>query len=674
MGMFCASTVFAGALEPGKPVKIYILDSGFNPNEAPENVPKDLIFHDTESGGNGLNTLAGDHGTSMVKEYYKRLAPDIQAGRAELHVVKMHTDAGGSFTNDSMVKAMEMAHRDGAHIVNMSFGSAATHLSENDTRLKATLDDMQKAGTVVLHAAGNDGDTFLGKNYVDNFSTHLGVISVGGLDPTKNNKEIIDYSSGALTGRVDVYATTVYDDGGTSTAAAYTGAAIASEFLAGNLNQSFDYDGDGKLRGREVISFLSSPQFSDKQNVIGADEAAYKTLLYAGYSYDQERNQFFVASADGSRTYIVPRDIGIYDQPTVIASRMREYVRDPDLVNEDGAMMDLYYDIGMRPFNWGKSTADPESLNVSEQIFVISLDLSQNGWVYDAQEGVFKKDGFDITINPIHLKDASPEDYCQYMRYVELSNAGYRFEEYVGGNLVIMRNDNEMLRNENDVNKLPYTYKDLADDKIYNDLLAQKNITPSDASFSAENSLICDNGYDQDGVEPSTKNPSTEEASANNPPSSSAGNAGSGNAGGSSNSGGGAGGAAPPAVNGALVNCGKSGQPSCTICDLVAGIHGIIQWLIKMMVIVGLVVITAAGIMYIVSAGGALTSTAVSAVKYTLIGVTVVLVAFVMITFLLNRVFDVDAQILAEGGLKGIGAQAWNFSCTAAPTGTATSR
>ena len=54
---------------------------------------------------------------------------------------------------------------------------------------------------------------------------------------------------------MDVYASTVTADGGTSTATAYAGALIAKNFVDGDLDLSFDYDGDGKLRGREVISF-----------------------------------------------------------------------------------------------------------------------------------------------------------------------------------------------------------------------------------------------------------------------------------------------------------------------------------------------------------------------------------------------------------------------------------
>ena len=94
-------------------------------------------------------------------------------------------------------------------------------------------------------------------------------------------------------------------------------------------------------------------------------------------------------------------------------------------------------------------------------------------------------------------------------------------------------------------------------------------------------------------------------------------------------------------VHAELVNCGKSGQPSCTICDLIDGIHGVIQFLVELMSITGIVIITIAGVMYIVSSGNpSMTTLAKSAIKNVLIGITVILVAFISITFIINTVFQ----------------------------------
>ena len=118
-------------------------------------------------------------------------------------------------------------------------------------------------------------------------------------------------------------------------------------------------------------------------------------------------------------------------------------------------------------------------------------------------------------------------------------------------------------------------------------------------------------------------------------------------------------------VHAELVNCGKSGQPSCTICDLIDGIHGVIQFLVELMSITGIVIITIAGVMYIVSSGNpSMTTLAKSAIKNVLIGITVILVAFISITFIINTVFQNEKSELKvkENGLSGFGGNMWNFT------------
>lgn len=128
-------------------------------------------------------------------------------------------------------------------------------------------------------------------------------------------------------------------------------------------------------------------------------------------------------------------------------------------------------------------------------------------------------------------------------------------------------------------------------------------------------------------------------------------------------------------ANADLVNCGRTGQPSCTICDLVEGIHGIVQFIVSLIAIVGIAIITVAGIMYIVSSGSpSITSMAKTAVKNTLIGVAVILSAFVFLTFMLNSLFDNSNADLtvAEAGLSGVGGNAWNFTCSITPSASPT--
>ena len=117
-----------------------------------------------------------------------------------------------------------------------------------------------------------------------------------------------------------------------------------------------------------------------------------------------------------------------------------------------------------------------------------------------------------------------------------------------------------------------------------------------------------------------------------------------------------------------LVPCGRSSEASkaCTICDLVKGIHDIIKFIVEIIAITGVVVIVVAGIFYMVSAGNtAMTSLAKSALKNTIIGVVIVLTGFVMITFIINNVFQNSSADLkvSDGRLSGMASNAWNFEC-----------
>ena len=115
-----------------------------------------------------------------------------------------------------------------------------------------------------------------------------------------------------------------------------------------------------------------------------------------------------------------------------------------------------------------------------------------------------------------------------------------------------------------------------------------------------------------------------------------------------------------------LVTCATAANPkACTICDLIDGIHGVIQFLVELMSITGIVIITIAGVMYIVSSGNpSMTTLAKSAIKNVLIGITVILVAFISITFIINTVFQNEKSELKvkENGLSGFGGNMWNFT------------
>lgn len=125
---------------------------------------------------------------------------------------------------------------------------------------------------------------------------------------------------------------------------------------------------------------------------------------------------------------------------------------------------------------------------------------------------------------------------------------------------------------------------------------------------------------------------------------------------------------------------------TCTLCHVIVGGKGVMDWGMRVMVAIGLVVITAMGIWYIVSAGDkGMIEQAKSGIKSTLIGVAAILGAWLLVNTVLLLVaqssdasqnptlglrvtngfhFSCDTQSLANTGVS---------STTGAGTGTATS-
>ena len=108
----------------------------------------------------------------------------------------------------------------------------------------------------------------------------------------------------------------------------------------------------------------------------------------------------------------------------------------------------------------------------------------------------------------------------------------------------------------------------------------------------------------------------------------------------------------------ALVPCGRSGQPMCTLCDFIIGIKGLIDYGFTIMVIVGLAMLVIAGIVYIVSAGNeGMMETAKSLMKNVLIGFALILGAWLIVSTVM--------WVMGARGDLGIGITSWNtFTCS----------
>lgn len=125
-----------------------------------------------------------------------------------------------------------------------------------------------------------------------------------------------------------------------------------------------------------------------------------------------------------------------------------------------------------------------------------------------------------------------------------------------------------------------------------------------------------------------------------------------------------------------LVPCGTGNNPPCTLCHLVVGVKGIMDWGMNVMTFFAIAIIVAMAIVYIVSAGNSgMMTTAKTGIKTTLIGFAIMLGSWVIVNFFMLT--------LANNGIGH--ATSWNtFTCdttsttnqvnqTTPPTGGATS-
>ena len=115
-----------------------------------------------------------------------------------------------------------------------------------------------------------------------------------------------------------------------------------------------------------------------------------------------------------------------------------------------------------------------------------------------------------------------------------------------------------------------------------------------------------------------------------------------------------------------LVPCtGDTQETTCTICELIVGIKGIIDWFLKIVFATCILMLVVGGIMYIVSAGNQnMVSHAKSAITYALIGIIIIFTAFLLITFIM-RVISVKDNGGTGGVITGLTrAGRWTFECS----------
>ncbi len=118
-----------------------------------------------------------------------------------------------------------------------------------------------------------------------------------------------------------------------------------------------------------------------------------------------------------------------------------------------------------------------------------------------------------------------------------------------------------------------------------------------------------------------------------------------------------------------LVPCGDASTP-CTLCHFIQGISNIIIQVRNLMVFVGLTVITAMGIVYIVSGGNEkMTTIAKSGIKTTLIGIVFVLFAWFIVNMVMFYIFQAKDDLGVDVTFRfqskdDLGVDGFVFNCT----------
>ncbi|HEX8974517.1 MAG TPA: pilin [Patescibacteria group bacterium] len=117
--------------------------------------------------------------------------------------------------------------------------------------------------------------------------------------------------------------------------------------------------------------------------------------------------------------------------------------------------------------------------------------------------------------------------------------------------------------------------------------------------------------------------------------------------------------------NSGLVPCGRPGQRMCGLCDMISGINGIIQYIMKISIGLALLAITIGAVMYVVSAGDSgMTGDAKNTMKNAGIGFAIVFTAWLLIN---TTIWILGTQTNSNGEpTMGINIVSWGqFDCTA---------
>ena len=109
-----------------------------------------------------------------------------------------------------------------------------------------------------------------------------------------------------------------------------------------------------------------------------------------------------------------------------------------------------------------------------------------------------------------------------------------------------------------------------------------------------------------------------------------------------------------------LVKCGRTGQPMCTLCDLIVGVNVLINYILGIATIAAIAVIFIGGIMYVFSgADPGLVGKAKGAIGNALLGIIIIVSAWLLVNYtmiVIGRKDNLGVEKINNG---------WNnFTCT----------
>ncbi len=182
------------------------LNLSFNPREIIGDDPED--FTDRDYGNNDVEGERADHGTSVSGVIAATRNNNIGIdGIAEVKIMPIRTVPHGDEYDKDVALAIEYAVKNGANIINMSFGK---DMSPQKSFVDEAVKLAEKNNVLIIHGSGNDGvdidkqPNFPNKNYLaggqaDNW------ITVGASSSTFDEELAADFSNYGQT-QVDIFA------------------------------------------------------------------------------------------------------------------------------------------------------------------------------------------------------------------------------------------------------------------------------------------------------------------------------------------------------------------------------------------------------------------------------------------------------------------------------------